>query len=160
MQKIITELPEKILLQLNDLVKELQNLGINHVGHGLIYPHKTPTAFFSVPQWSELYAKEDFVSHDPLRFYALKTDHHLLAWDAVMANKKQLEIVEERKKHFQSTKGVIISIKTPTFHETLALGYTAKSLSSLPIFKTAQLLSEYLLKFRAIHSSYYSTNTH
>lgn len=158
-QKIITELPEKILIQLHNLTKELQNLGINNVGHGLIYPHRTPTAYFSSSKWADLYNKENLVSYDPIRIYALKTNHHLLTWDSIIANKKQLEVIEERKKYFESSKGMVISIKTPYFHETLTLGYDAKSLASLPIFRTAHILSEYLLKFRAAHSQYYSPDS-
>jgi hypothetical protein len=153
--KIVTHLPSLIADQLGLLVYELQNLGITHVGHGLIYPDKTPTAYFSVSEWAERYDKEDLVSRDPIRACALQTNYRVIPWESILVDRKQRMIVDERKKYFQAHSGLLISVKTPLFHETLVLGCDSRRLSVLELFESTALLGNYLLQFRAIHNQYY-----
>lgn len=153
--KIVTHLPKLITDQLDLLVCELQNLGVTHVGHGLIYPDKMPTAYFSVSEWAERYDKEDLVSRDPIRACSLQTNYRVIPWDAIPVDKNQNMIIEERKRCFQAYKGILISLKGRLCHETLVLGSDSRNLSVWELFDTPALLGSYLLKFRAIHNQYY-----
>ncbi len=155
--QIITILPQEIDHQLASLVTELQNLGISHVGHGLIYQGQSPTAYFSSKEWSMLYSDKELVSHDPIRECALKTDYRLISWDSILSTKAQRMVLEERKRTFQAKTGLLISIKTPTFHETFALGCDSSLYNVFHLVRTEKIsIFDYLLKFRKIHCAYYS----
>ncbi len=154
-EKIITKLPDALTSDLTHLVQELQNLGVTHVGHGLIYKDKTPTAYFSVPEWADRYDKEDLVSRDPIRACALQTSYHVIPWDAIATTSPQRGLIEERKKSFHAQSGLLISVKTPLVHETLVLGCDSAQFTLFELLTMPKLMGHYLLRFRAIHSQYY-----
>ena len=153
---IITKLTDRIDQNLSSLVVELQDLGVSHVGHGLILDGKIPTAYFSAPEWADRYEAEDLVSRDPIRACALKENYHIIPWDCIPATKKQKVVLEERKRVFQARSGILISIKHPSFHETFAIGCSSKKYDIFHLLnKDKNSILSYLLKFRAEHLSYY-----
>lgn len=154
---IITKLPHHIDKKLTSFVKELQDLGVSHVGHGLIVKGKKPTAYFSVEEWADRYVAEGLIKHDPIRACAVQANYHIIPWDCISTTKNQKVVLEERKRVFNAKSGVLISIKHPTFHEMFALGCASSQYDILHLLNQNQKdVIHYLLKFRTEHLSYYN----
>jgi hypothetical protein len=158
--KIITKLPAAIDFKLRLLTEELRNLGISHIGHGLIVQNNNiPSAFFSTQEWAERYDQEDLISRDPIRACALQTNYHIIPWDSIMMTKEQRVVFNERKRLFEAKTGLLISIKTPQLHETFVLGTDSAKYDVFELFnQNVQYIFNYLLRFRKEHLSFYNEN--
>jgi len=157
--KILTSLPLDIEGNLLVLTNNLRELGVTHVGHGLIVGSLKPTAFFSCKDWANRYDEEDLVSRDPIRACALNTNFELVPWDYIPSNKEQKTVLEERKRDFCAKTGLLISIKHQQFHETFVFGTDSNKYDIAHFFsKNSRLLIEHLLKFRKEHMRYYVSN--
>ncbi|MBY0271802.1 MAG: autoinducer binding domain-containing protein [Alphaproteobacteria bacterium] len=155
--KILTSLPSDIEKNLLALTNNLRELGVTHIGHGLIVGSLKPTAFFSCKEWAERYDDEDLVSRDPIRACALKTNFKIIPWEYIPSNKEQRPVIEERKREFCSKTGLLISIKNKEFHETFVFGTDSKKHDITHFFsKNSRVLIENLLMFRKEHMRYYT----
>lgn len=157
--KILTSLPSDIEENLLSLTNSLRELGLTHVGHGLIVKSLTPTAFFSCKEWANRYDDEDLVSRDPVRACAVNTNFKVVPWEYIPSNKEQRPILEERKREFCAKTGLLISIKHKQFHETFVFGTDSNKYDITHFFsKNLRVLIENLLMFRKEHMRYYSSN--
>lgn len=157
--KILTSLPSDIQEKLLALTNNLREIGITHIGHGLIVGTLKPTAYFSCKEWADRYDDEDLVSRDPIRACALNTNFKLVPWDYIPASKEQRPVLEERKREFCSKSGLLMSIKHKEFHETLAFGTDSKKHDITHFFsKNSRVLIENFLMLRREHMHYYSNN--
>lgn len=158
--KIITSLPLNIEEKLSILTNNLRQIGITHIGHGLIVKSLKPTAFFSCKDWAHRYDDEDLVSRDPVRACALNSNFKIVPWEYIPSNKEQKPVLEERKHEFCARTGLLISIKHPQFHETFVFGTDSKKYDITHFFnKNSHVLIENLLLFRKEHMRYYLNNS-
>lgn len=159
MQKIITKLPENIKVEIDSLTENLRDCGITHIGHGLIVNQKTPSAYFSSPEWAERYGKDDLISRDPIRACALNTNYRIIPWDSILMTRDQRVVLNERKRIFKAKTGVLISNKTANWHETLALGTDSSRHDILDLFTHHYVdILNNLIKIRNTHLQIYSKN--
>jgi hypothetical protein len=153
---IITSLPFDIEEKLDFLTNNIQEMGISHVGHGIIFKNKTPTAYFSSKDWGRRYDADGLVHCDPIRACAIETNYQILPWDAISCTKEQKINLDERKRAFCAHSGVLISLKNENFHETLVLGCDSKRYSILNLVgKNIKDIISIVLKYRSIHMNYY-----
>lgn len=157
--KILTSLPSDIEENLLSLTNNLRELGVTHVGHGLIVKSLKPTAFFSCKEWANRYDDEDLVSRDPVRACAVNTNFKVVPWEYIPSNKEQRPILEERKREFCAKTGLLISIKHKQFHETFVFGTDSNKNDITHFFsKNLRVLIDNLLMFRKEHMRYYFSN--
>ncbi len=159
--KILTTLPLDIEKELLTLTDNLRNLGITHVGHGLIVGDLKPTAFFSTKEWARRYDDEDLVSRDPIRACALNSNFKAVPWEYIPSQKEQKPVLEERKREFCAKSGLLISVKNKNIHETLVLGSDSRKYDITQLFnKHLQTFVDHVTLFRKAHLRYYSNSVY
>lgn len=157
--KILTSLPPDIEENLLFLTNKLRELGITHIGHGLIVGSVKPTVFFSCKEWARRYDGEDLVSRDPIRACALNSNFKIVPWEYIPSNKEQRPVLEERKREFCAKTGLLLSMKDRKFHETFVFGTDSNRQDITSFFnKHSRVLIDNLLMFRKEHMRYYSSN--
>ena len=156
MEGIITKLRSDVEAAISPLFKQLEDLGVIHIGHGIIRDNYVPTAIYNNEAWAQKYRQEHYYRCDPLRLYALQTEFKLISWDSLLIeNKKERKILTDRKKMCAVTQGFLFSIKDSTMIETLALGTDAKRTNLLDIISNSdcrRCLNEISYKHKTLYA--------
>lgn len=153
MQSIITQLNPYIEDQITPYFKELQELGLVHIGHGIIKKGRVPTAIYTHKEWAIKYKEEEYYKSDPLRRYAIKTNFRVITWDSLMVQGKlEKKILEERMRIGSSKQGLLIILKYQNIIETFALGTDSVKLN-VSSFLLNHHIKEKLNLISRIHKS-------
>ena len=77
----------ELTLQLDAFTKELSELGVSYVGHGLVSLQGDHTGYFSNQQWKEIYLESKFFHDEPILDSFLKNPFEVVHWQFVDNNK-------------------------------------------------------------------------
>jgi|LauGreDrversion4_2_1035121.scaffolds.fasta_scaffold325115_1 hypothetical protein len=77
----------ELALQFDAFTKELGELGVSYVGHGLVSTQGDHTGYFSHKKWGEIYLERKFFHDEPILDRFLKTPFEVVHWNCVEKNK-------------------------------------------------------------------------
>ncbi len=76
----------EITLKLDSFTRELSELGVSYVGHGVVDPDGDHTGYFSHQKWKEIYLESKFFHQEPILDTFLKNPFEAVHWHFIEEN--------------------------------------------------------------------------
>jgi hypothetical protein len=110
----------EVTLQLDAFTKELSELGVSYVGHGLVSLQGDHTGYFSNKKWQEVYLESKFFHEEPILDRFLKNPFEVVHWRFIDKNK----VASMRNEITNVVSGVTLCNFHSSFFGFLNLGFS------------------------------------
>lgn len=147
MRKKTSSVPDSISLRLDVLTKELREIGVSYVGHGVVSLQGDHTGYFSNQEWQNIYLSGRFFHNEPILDAFIKNPLGAVHWQCVEKN----EVASMRREVVDILGGVTLCNFYHSFFGFLNIGFSDERNTYDFLKKNKPLIGAYHQSYDQIH---------